>query len=299
MKLKIVELIKKLMTHERSARAIGSEAEAAAFNAQIVRLRERHSITEEIPLDDDPVFAEINEYDAEYVFRPDSMMFRRKRIFWEEMMFDAIARFCNCRPVIIPKTNLKVVAGLESDRKRVIKSYLHLYDEAGKLSAEYFAEADVAPADRRVAGDSFYYGFAYGVLGHLAEFNEVIREADDLKTRFPQMTGNTETTALIKSEKIIISAKKKTIDDQFAGAKPPPTPKIKKVDDDAYVAGVQAAYELEFSEELSAPFKTAADEIKDIHRRTRPRRSSGIFNESSFSVTVTYQPVQTRFIFDD
>ena len=252
------------MLHERSARAIGNDAEVDAFAAQVKFLREKHQIFEEIPLEDD--FSELNDYNAELVFSPASPLFRRKRIFWQESVCGSIAQFFGCRSGVIPKTNLKFVIGNKTTRRRVIDSYLHQHEQAVKQASEFIAgensKQKQSPAEARLAKESFLLGFSFGLLQRLAQVKQA---EEEIKTFHLQRSNQPDISqALVKSERIVISEQRQRIDSHIDQDKKSPEPKIEKLDDEAFSAGIDAARCTALSEELALPEQKVSDELDEI-----------------------------------
>ena len=282
-KIKIIRKLKKLMLHERSARLVGNAAEADRFAEIIARLRERHNVTEEIPLDDasDQASA-FNRFGGEPVFKPDSKMFRRKRIVWQEAMFHIICTFFDCRAVVFRGSNLKVVVGEKPERERVIRSYLHLHECAESEAAEYLADFKGEPsADNRVRKSSFLHGFAYAVSERLAACLNAREEIEQIAEETGIRPARLEGQALVKIDRVEITEQQKQIAERVEKLPKIKKPQITRLDDDALRSGYIAGAEAPLGDEILLPARQTADDLEEVRRR-RDEQHRKIFWEDSF-----------------
>ncbi len=276
MKLKIVKLLKKLIRHERSARAIGNFGEADNYARQIRFLREKHNIFEEIPLEEDADF-ENEGYDAEFAFTAVSPLFRRKRIVWEENLFHLLCDYFGCGMNLIPRTNLKIAVGEKAERRAVIESYLHLSEISRKSADKFLIEnSDFkimnAPL-KKLARESFLHGFCHGIFNRLQivksaeeKIEEINRELHrrnltNLETDSEPSDQPIQSQALVKSRRIITSDRKRQLDEKYSKAKKIRRIKIKTVDEDSYRAGGDEARICPLNDEIAIPAKTIFDDL--------------------------------------
>lgn len=270
-KSEIIKQIRKLMIHERSARQIGSIGEADSFAAKISALRAKHEVTQEIVIDDSPDY----DFDGEPVFMPDSEMFRRKSIFWESTLFVAVCLYFDCRPLSHSSSNLKFVVGEKENRKKAIKSYLHLYKEARRESDEYLsrmaASNEALETNTQIARRSFFLGFAFHIAQRLSGFKYNEAQLKKLRKYFPNENSiSANPDGLMKSEKIITTEqlkKRESIEQDLSKLKKPPEPKIEVLDSDAYIAGIDAAELSSMTDEILIPAKAVFEEAVELSNR--------------------------------
>ena len=286
------------MVHERSARRINSVEEADRFAEKILHLREKYGITQEILIDDEATAAAAESYDGEPVFMPDSKLFRRKRVYWEETLFTAVCLYFDCRPVIYKTTNFKVVVGEPADRKKVIESYLHLDNEArreaGKHLQDRIARGCHLPQTTQTVNRSFLLGFSLHLSQRIATFIYNRSELDNFKNKFPEetITRNNQREinplGLAVSTKISIGEEKEkrdAIDKTINALPPPPEPKInvEKIDDETYCAGVDAAEASSLTEAIMLPANEVREKLQMIINHLREQLDRQLlFNQTPF-----------------
>lgn len=316
-KIKIIQKIKKMMIHERSARLIGSEKEADNFKLRIEALRQKHNITQEIIIDELPEFDPRDGFYGEPLFDMSSPLFRNKRIIWEEVVFGSVAEYFKCRTLILKSTNLKIVIGEPADRKKVIDSFHFLYAFANKQAGEYNqrfkdAKAKLKPHDYRLNRESFLHGFSFGLSQRLARFRDAEKHLKALK----EVSGESdspaegETTALVKTEKIVLSEQRENIEKNLKDIKTAPGPKINVIDEDAFISGINTASECALSEEIALSASKTAEDLRNVQEKMqreheeRLQRTYSFINSrfrfgSSDSTITNNRVSQRRFVFDE
>ena len=313
-KIKIIKTLKKLMAHERSARLIGNIAEADNFKQKIEELRAKHNITQEIKLDAATESEAFDDYGGEPVFTPNSKLFRKRRIFWEEALFFNLCVYFDCRPVVFKKNNLKIVVGDKEKRTLVKNSYLHLHAEALRGFGDYLKpiREECSLKEKRRKRTSFLIGFGYILQIRLESYENVTNRL----TQIEEQTGIVparfkESTALIKKESIAIHEKREEVNreldqlDQFKTLEP----KVEEIDDDAASAGYLFGAECSLSDEMELPIRQASEDLSEVERLLRqryeervnamPNRMRTYSNWTTASATATYSGVQMSFIFDE
>jgi hypothetical protein len=305
-KIKIIEKIKKLMLHERSARLIESYAEADRFAEQINALREKHSITQEIIIDEDD-FSALDDFDGEFVFTPDSPMFKRKRVIWEEQLFTYAAGYFECRGLLYKRSNLKAVVGEKEAREKAVKSYLFLYEMAQKLLEEFTDEfnddVDFTGQTKRLARESFLHGFVSGIFERLSNFKEMELHLKDWQKHIGGQIEEQSSQGLVKTDKIVSSKKREKIEEAVNDLPIVEEPKPREVSGKAFYHGMKSGLECELNEEITKPAIENYEKFSEIQEKIRRQQQSRYnirFSYGYNSTSVTYQaPVQMRFIFDE
>ena len=291
------------MLHERSARLIGNKEEADRYAEQIATLRTKHEITQEIVIDEED-YTRFDDYDGELVFGEDSPMFRRKRIVWEENLCAASALFFDCRSVSFKRSNIKVVIGEKTNRKKVIDSYLFLYELANKKSAEYL-EARANTQDsfygehKRTARECFLLGFAWGIVNRFGKFKEMEQELRYYQKRLGGDQAEESGQGLVKSEKIVDTKKRAQINEEVSNLKAAPKSQIKKVDETAGNAGVKFGLECELPEEIQTIAKEVLEQVDKLREQIRRERVARYGFYSGTGTVYIYPPVQMKINFND
>lgn len=128
---KILDKLNKLLAMSAGAKAIGSEAEAAAFAEKIQELLDRHNLS----------MTDVELHAAESApigIEPVNTTLERLQI-WQNMLLDCIAKINGCFAVENSLGFLAVV-GRETDRKIVLNFY-RFFDAQGKILAKDFEES--------------------------------------------------------------------------------------------------------------------------------------------------------------
>ncbi len=120
---RILEKLKKLISHERSARAIGSMDEAEAFAAKIQQLVGEYNLS----LDEIEIESEQSSVEA------DLADIRTKRLqAWQRMFISRLAEFNGCRIVAIRQGT--AIIGAKTDRAIVVEFYNYFEGLAQEFS---------------------------------------------------------------------------------------------------------------------------------------------------------------------
>lgn len=128
----IIEKLRKLIAHEKSARSVGSLAEAEAFAAKIQELLLANKLgMDEIALDE----RERSEPIESLWVNPEDAGCRRrsKRVEWQERLAYAVARCNGCELLITPSSNVVFFVGRTSDREAAKALFLYLLELAKRL----------------------------------------------------------------------------------------------------------------------------------------------------------------------
>lgn len=333
--IKIVKKILNLIAHQKSAEGYGNFAEAKLYSDRAQALRKKHGITQEI-LNETYNQPERN---FEFVFDHNHKYFRRRRIIWQEEMTKPICNFYNCQMAIRVGNNLKVIIGEKA--QSVVQVYLSLHKEAEK-SADSFMQLNYSllpsssKALRRKLRQSFLLGFAEGVQSRLYYYKNLEAEIAGLEEQIrrheteykptkqikqsPQpksLGGKTETAeqqtetsgndcvALIKTERIVIREDQTLRAPQNQPkAKPPGESQIKEISPQAYLTGVQTAYNCQLPEiikkEIDALIRRTEELKAEVRAQEEQKRkanweadflSRGLFYGGVVTIrTTTYQP---------
>jgi hypothetical protein len=129
----VLEKIKKLIDHERSARSIGSTAEAQAFAERIQQMLLKHKVSmSEV---------EMASLDAEDPIGISSARTRAKRVErWRQILAGGIANsfFCKLLKTVEGSHGVEFVfIGRTGDRTAAMEMYQHLSGIAPRLSKEF------------------------------------------------------------------------------------------------------------------------------------------------------------------
>lgn len=304
-KIEIIKKIKKLMAHERSARMMGNIGEADNFRAKIEELRAAHSITQEIKLDAETEADAFIDYGGEPVFRPDSKLFRKHRVFWEEALFANLCAYFECRPIVYKENNLKVVVGEKEKRAKVIKSYLHLHRTALKEFSEFIRprRAGLTFEARGLRRKSFLFGFGFVLQQRLEHFKSAEIELAWLEKvsgiRPARIEG--QTGALVKKESIAVSEKRAAIDREIDELpKTQEEPFDVEIEEESFFAGINAGMVCPISDDVALPARQAFDDLNEVRERLeRRQRRTSIFENVRAAVekkSVEF-PRQSSFAF--
>jgi hypothetical protein len=176
---KVVELLQKLISHERSARSIGSIAEAETFATKIQTLLIEHKLSMseveyEAQAKDDPINSE--RVKPEQVGMKDGTY-----VHWLALLCTAVAKSLFCQAIYFhgwPRT--MIIIGRDSDRQAAVQMYCHLSKvavalceqefEQYKQSDEYQRSAEIflpLSATSRVWKKSFLLRFANAISHRL------------------------------------------------------------------------------------------------------------------------------------
>lgn len=293
MKIKIVNQIKKIMRLRQSALEIGNKHEAAHCLRMIERLRTRHGITEEIPLEDHAPDTGRRKISGVPVFSADSPHLRRRRIIWEEILCGTVADFHGCDVQVFKNSNYKIVISQNKDDCWTAINSFHYFFEQGIREAKSYIDnlktsGKLSSQAARLASQSFLHGFAQGIaqlLGYILnaeDFARVQSEVLSLPEAQPAPAGTnpdalaeaaaapksepviSTSTAIIKSDRILITERAESEEKTEPPKSHLPNPKIEKLDEDALVAGTNAGALLKPSREVLARLDMLRGKIEKI-----------------------------------
>lgn len=180
----ILNKLRKLIDHEKSARQLGNIAEAEAFAAKVQTIL----LTYKLTLDPgreagpgDPIAHRIVSAE-EAELRP-----RKSREEWTERLADAIARNFLCRLLLLPSSNTVVFVGRRTEREAAAAMYLYLVHLSQQLCEKEFrtwkstighacrlSGQACCAADSRRWKRSFLVGFATGLDDRLSRTRRAV-----------------------------------------------------------------------------------------------------------------------------
>ncbi len=136
---KILDKLKKMYAHSKSAEAIGSEDEAQAFAAKIQELLSMHKIemseVEYGNLDEtDPVGRRLVD------FRSAGIRVVRRRVEWHEYMANFTCRAYFCRTIVITGSSELYFVGRGSDIDAAEQVFLYLVRVASNLADKAYVK---------------------------------------------------------------------------------------------------------------------------------------------------------------
>lgn len=176
---KVLDRLKKMYEHAKSAKDIGSEAEAAAFAEKLQQLLTIHKV--------EMSELESKEEDLKIVeSRPDYEQFgvklRKRRIKWLEDLAVIVANAHYCRVLIVTRGSSCVwFVGRPTDVEACKMAYGFLAQKAEEIAdkeyVRFFYECKAAGNVRRARGfrDSFLSGFVSRLALRYSEYQENIR----------------------------------------------------------------------------------------------------------------------------
>lgn len=173
----IIEKLRKLIEHEKSARQLGSVAEAEAFTAKIQELLMAYNL--ELCNITPEEEAEEGEIDQEWV-RGDAFGVGRgnRRCDWLEHLASAVARNCFCRSLIVTGSNTQVFVGLPLNRASAIQTFKYLAAAAQQIAkadtktfktTEAYLSSWEKPVEARLWKRSFLIGFASAISSRVSK----------------------------------------------------------------------------------------------------------------------------------
>jgi hypothetical protein len=181
---KIIDKIRKLIAHERSAREIGSIDEAAAFAARIQQLLFEHKLSmSEIEMAEDAPRSPVGE--GVHWTSPERIPVRRRADRWYQLLFLHVAEAHFCKGISAAGYNYIYLIGREEDRAIAVEMFRYLLPTMKRLAS---SERRLRKANRRSVRNftnSFYRGFITAIYWR---YSEARRQADQ-----------TESTALVLS----------------------------------------------------------------------------------------------------
>jgi hypothetical protein len=196
---RIIDLIKKLIKHERSARKCSTPEEAEAFAAKIQQLCIDHKIeAEQLNVDDDAAQQGIGEE----LFSPSRKKWRGRGVYVsgeDSRLMHVVATAHFCQAIVMAQTNCILVVGEEQDRAVCVEMFQFLRRTMRTNAVKEEAEQ----RRRRRSIRKFRYYFTLGFTRVIDRRYHELREAAD----------NT-TTALVRADalvKIYVTEKYETV----------------------------------------------------------------------------------------
>lgn len=172
----IIEKLRKLIEHERSARHLGSLAEAEAFTSKIQELLTAYNLELASITSDEE--AEEGEIASEFVRGDEYGIGRRgKRCEWLEDLANAVARNCYCENLIVTGSNTQVFVGLPLNRTSAIQTFKYLAGAAQRIaddeleafkSTKTYQNSWDKRIEARLWKRSFLVGFAAAISGRVS-----------------------------------------------------------------------------------------------------------------------------------
>jgi len=193
---KLMETIKKLLTHSESAAQIGNQAEAAAFMNKVNKLTLKHKIS----------LAEVNTFDpnntddsiqsdmVDYIEHGLPELRRAAKYVWD--LARVIAYANNCRHLVMTGSNNIWFCGRSSDREIAAHMFVIAYRTLLTDCVTEYRKADanarrLGQRSEMMAGwrNSFREGFVYAIWNRLEESREEMKKTTTPET-FALVTTN-------------------------------------------------------------------------------------------------------------
>ena len=194
----IIDKLRKLIAMERSAREIGSLAEAEAFASKIQEFLSKANLEmSEVELN---LQEESDPIDWEYV-KTDDAGFRtiRTGVYWQLMLANGIAKANSCRMIKASRSNNVIFAGRKSDRELCKILFIYLLELAKDMNEraaknykkdtlkrvqQEYGGTDISPDNlrrlQREYKQSWYLGFAETVS------KRFIEKWEEMKAQYAQ-----------------------------------------------------------------------------------------------------------------
>jgi hypothetical protein len=152
--MSIIDTLRKLIAHQKSAERIGSEAEAAAFASKVQELLEKHHLEMadvDVEIEDDGVTTE--------TVLPDDFGLPRRRIRWFEILAAIVARSHFCETAIWRGTGRSVFTLIGRAVDREIAKFMIVYlSRAGRSLCEFELQR-MRLRGRRIKGRAWRHSF--------------------------------------------------------------------------------------------------------------------------------------------
>ena len=178
MNASIIDKVRKLIAHERSARKIGSFEEAAAFAGRIQQLLLDHKLSmSEIELADERqprVGQEVHFTTRERI------PFKKRDCWWYRSLLNTVASGLFCRTIGMAGYNIIYVIGREDDRAVTLAMFEYLLATMKRLAS---AERKAHKRKRRSVRNytsSFYRGFIGAVAYRFSGLREESTQSNAL-----------------------------------------------------------------------------------------------------------------------
>lgn len=215
---RVIDKIRKLIRHERSARGIGSAAEAEAFAGKIHELLLQHKISmSEVTVDDEAEQARVGEEEIPTGGKPRYGSVRRE----DNCLMNVVAKHHFCQAIVISGTNLIVLVGAEEDRAVVTEMFQFLSSTMKRLARLEEEKAKAARRSIRKFKPHFYLGFTRAINRRYAKMREV---------------ADASSMALVRADALVKSYVRENHNTQAAK----PRKEKKRINKGAYFAGVAA-----------------------------------------------------------
>jgi hypothetical protein len=134
---KIIDKLKKMMAHAKSAEAIGSEAEAQAFATRVQQMIAQHMIDQsELEREEEQLINEIVSESPGWK----QVRVRRKRVPWLNTLATCVADGNFCSLLISPKSSQVWFVGRKSNVELAIEVYTRLVDLAESIADKEYVK---------------------------------------------------------------------------------------------------------------------------------------------------------------
>jgi hypothetical protein len=243
----IIDKIRKLIRHERSARDMGSAAEAEAFAAKIHALLLQHKISmSEVAVEDEQAEPpRVGEEEIPIGGKPRYGSVRKE----DSRLMNVIAKHHFCQAIIIGGTNLVILVGAEDDRAVVAEMFRFLNSTMKRLARLEEEKTKAARRSVRRFKPHFYLGFAGAIHRRYAK----MREAADAGS-----------TALIRADALV----KSYVQENLKTEPVQPRKEKKSINKNGYFAGVAAGSQVSLGTNVLSSRQQKASVSKLITRGT-------------------------------
>lgn len=166
---KLIERIRKLYAKAESAKAIGSEAEAAAFYAGVQKMLLKHKLDAAILTFEEK--ERVDPLEREWVdWKVYGVDQKRKRIAWIENLAASVAAAHFCRMVVMSKTNNIMLVGRSTDRQVATFVLGRLVRQGEELAeAGYWRERYKSQKQGHYTTGGYKSAFLYGYVQRIKE----------------------------------------------------------------------------------------------------------------------------------
>lgn len=235
----VVDKIRKLRNHAKSAEEIGSEAEAQAFAAAMQRMMAEHKVREhELKDKEDEDIVVVPVGGPKY-----GLKIVRKRVRWSEDLADVVAKAHWCKIIVHHGSNIISFVGTPEDVEASSTTYAYLAQCAEILSEKeyvraFYDEKNSGGDVRRVRG--FRKSFLIGFTSRLSERYEEEMKRMRIEEVVPKGAVVLFQSALERADQFILEMK---------GIKMMASKRLEKTNLLGYLRGQQAADEIKMRRE--------------------------------------------------
>jgi hypothetical protein len=219
---RIIDRLKKLIRHERSARQCSTPEEAAAFAARIQEQLSKHkNEMSEVRVDNEPEdrVGEQTVKAGHY-----SVRFGRGYVPLEDnRMMRVVSEAYFCSAIGLPRTNKILLVGAEEDRAVVVEMFRFLTSTMKRMARDEEEKTRRARRSVRKFKPHFYLGFT--------------RTVD---RRYEAMRETNECTALVRADALV----RQYVESNYETVKQAPR-KQKRINKNGYFAGVVAGSQVD------------------------------------------------------